>query len=53
VLEQVGQAGLLTPGGMLVIEHDKREPAPETHQGFSREDQRRFGDTLVSFYRVP
>lgn len=53
VLEQVEQAGLLAPGGMLVIEHDKRESAPEAHQGFSRADQRRFGDTLVSFYRIP
>ncbi len=53
VLEQVGQAGLLAPGGLLVIEHDKREPAPESHDGFARDDQRRFGDTLVSFYRIP
>lgn len=53
VLEQVGQGGLLIPGGLLIIEHDKREPAPEAHSGFSRADQRRFGDTLVSFYRIP
>ncbi|WP_224366634.1 16S rRNA (guanine(966)-N(2))-methyltransferase RsmD [Hyalangium versicolor] len=53
VLEQVGRAGLLAPGGLLVIEHDKREPAPESHEGFARDDQRRFGDTLVSFYRIP
>ncbi|MCP3101643.1 16S rRNA (guanine(966)-N(2))-methyltransferase RsmD [Myxococcus sp. K15C18031901] len=53
VLEGVVGAGLLAPGGMLVVEHDKREAAPETHVGLAREDQRRFGDTLVSFYRAP
>ena len=45
--------GCWRPGGMLIIEHDKREPAPEAHAGFTRVDQRRFGDTLVSFYRIP
>ncbi|MDY7232957.1 16S rRNA (guanine(966)-N(2))-methyltransferase RsmD [Hyalangium rubrum] len=53
VLELVVRAGLLAPGGMLIIEHDKREPAPDSHEGMSREDQRRFGDTLMSFYRIP
>lgn len=52
VLEGVTGAGLLTPGAMVVVEHDKREPAPEAHAGLTREDQRRFGDTLVSFYRA-
>jgi 16S rRNA (guanine(966)-N(2))-methyltransferase RsmD len=53
VVEQVVKGGLLAPGGMLIVEHDKREPAPESHEGMAREDQRRFGDTLVSFYRIP
>ncbi|WP_141323858.1 16S rRNA (guanine(966)-N(2))-methyltransferase RsmD [Myxococcus sp. AB025B] len=53
VLEAVMAAGVLAPGGMLVVEHDKREEAPESHAGLTREDQRRFGDTLVSFYRAP
>lgn len=53
VLDGVTAAGLLSPGGMLVVEHDKRESAPEVHAGLTREDQRRFGDTLVSFYRAP
>lgn len=53
VLDQVGQGKLLVAGGLLIIEHDKREAAPEAHAGFSRVDQRRFGDTLVSFYRIP
>ena len=51
VLEQV--AGLLAPGGTVVVEHDRREPAPAAHAGLERVDERRFGDTLVSLYRIP
>jgi 16S rRNA (guanine966-N2)-methyltransferase len=50
VLELVAAQGLLAPGGQVLVEHDKREAAPETHAGFGRVDQRRFGDTLVSFF---
>ncbi|MCY1014241.1 16S rRNA (guanine(966)-N(2))-methyltransferase RsmD [Pyxidicoccus sp. MSG2] len=53
VLDGVVGAGVLAPAGMVVVEHDKREAAPEAHGGLTREDQRRFGDTLVSFYRAP
>lgn len=53
VLEQVARAGVLAPGGTVIVEHDKREPAPESHEGFSRVDERRFGDTVVSFFRIP
>jgi 16S rRNA (guanine966-N2)-methyltransferase len=53
VLEGLGRHGLLAPEGTVVIEHDKREPAPESHAGFERVDQRRFGDTLVSLFRIP
>jgi 16S rRNA (guanine(966)-N(2))-methyltransferase RsmD len=53
VLEGVAKHGVLAPGGTVVIEHDKREAAPESHEGFERVDQRRFGDTLVSLFRIP
>jgi 16S rRNA (guanine(966)-N(2))-methyltransferase RsmD len=53
VLEGVARAGLLAPGGTVIVEHDKREPAPESHEGFSRVDGRVFGDTMVSFFRIP
>jgi 16S rRNA (guanine966-N2)-methyltransferase len=52
VLEGMAKHGLLAPEGTVVIEHDKREAAPEAHAGFARVDQRRFGDTLVSFFRI-
>jgi 16S rRNA (guanine966-N2)-methyltransferase len=53
VLEGIARNGVLAPGGTVVIEHDKREAAPESHEGFERVDQRRFGDTLVSLFRIP
>jgi len=53
VLERLAKQGVLAPGGTVIIEHDKREAAPESHAGFTREDQRRFGDTLVSIFRIP
>jgi 16S rRNA (guanine966-N2)-methyltransferase len=52
VLEGLSAHQLLAGGGTVVVEHDKREPAPEAHAGFTRVDQRRFGDTWVSLYRV-
>ena len=51
VLALVGAAGLVRPGGRLVVEHDRRQDAPSSCPPLLREDQRRFGDTLVSFYR--
>lgn len=53
VLEGIARSKVLAPGGTVVVEHDKREAAPESHEGFERVDQRRFGDTLVSLFRIP
>ncbi len=36
----------------LVFEHDRRELLPERVGTLERTDERRFGDTLVSFYAV-
>lgn len=52
VLEGLSAHKVLADGGTVVIEHDKREPAPEAHAGFTQVDQRRFGDTLVSLFRI-
>lgn len=43
---------LLSPGGTFIVEHDRRRDAPERLGGYVRTDQRKFGDTLVSFYAV-
>jgi len=52
VLELVAGAALLYPDGRLVIEHDKRVEAPASHGPLVQEDQRRFGDTTVTIYRM-
>ena len=49
VLEALA-AGVLAPGGRAVIEHDRRESIPEQVGDVVRSDERRFGDTVVSFY---
>jgi 16S rRNA (guanine966-N2)-methyltransferase len=51
VVRGVGEGQLLAEGGTLVVEHGRREPAPEALAGLQRVDSRRFGDTVVSLYR--
>ena len=53
VLESLAHHKVVAPGGTVVIEHDKREQAPQAHVGFEQVDQRRFGDTLVTLFRIP
>ena len=43
----------LAPGAAIVIEHDRRHVPPETIGSLLRTDQRRYGDTMVSFFRGP
>jgi 16S rRNA (guanine966-N2)-methyltransferase len=50
VVEAVGS--VLLPGGTLVVEHDRRELLPETGGALFKVDQRRFGDTVLSLYRL-
>jgi len=35
-----------------VVEHGRREVAPDRVGGLQRMDSRRFGDTVVSLYRT-
>ncbi|MEP6865701.1 MAG: 16S rRNA (guanine(966)-N(2))-methyltransferase RsmD [Deltaproteobacteria bacterium] len=41
----------LAPGATIVIEHDRRHAPPEHLGSLVRSDERRYGDTLVSFYQ--
>jgi 16S rRNA (guanine966-N2)-methyltransferase len=43
----------LAPGAVIVIEHDRHNPPPETLGSLLRTDQRRYGDTLISFFVPP
>ncbi len=42
----------LAPGARVVIEHDRRGIPPEALGSLLRTDQRRYGDTMVSFFEV-
>ena len=43
----------LAPDAVIVIEHDRRNAPPDGLGSLLRTDQRRYGDTFISFYRVP
>ena len=45
-------AAHLAPDAIVVIEHDRRNVPPDRLGSLLRTDERRYGDTLVSFYRV-
>ena len=38
---------------VVVIEHDRRNAPPESLGSLLRTDERRYGDTMISFYEVP
>jgi 16S rRNA (guanine966-N2)-methyltransferase len=43
----------LAPGAVIVIEHDRHNAPPDAVGSLLRTDQRRYGDTMISFYRLP
>jgi len=51
VLAALERHPLLTPGGVLVLEHAPREETPAQAGALQRIDQRRYGQTAVSFFR--
>ena len=46
-------ADRLAPGAVIVIEHDRHNAPPDALGSLLRTDQRRYGDTMVSFFEVP
>jgi len=50
VLAAVAEGELLTEAGTLVAEHSFREPVRESYGLLKLQDQRRYGDTLLSFF---
>lgn len=51
VLEGLNEHPVLGEGGVVIIEHSPHERAPERLDGIMRVDQRRYGQTQVSFYK--
>ncbi len=49
-LELIARCQLLRPTGTLVVEHSSRESVKQRYDSLQLHDQRRYGDTLLSFY---
>jgi 16S rRNA (guanine966-N2)-methyltransferase len=43
-------AGWLAPNGEIAVEHESRRQLPESCRGLLRVDQRKYGDSTLSFY---
>jgi 16S rRNA (guanine(966)-N(2))-methyltransferase RsmD len=52
VLEGVAEPGILAPGTRVVVEHHLKDEPPEALGVLSLERRRRYGETVVSFYRA-
>jgi 16S rRNA G966 N2-methylase RsmD len=50
-LARLGGGALLAPDAIAVVEHDRRVNLDDRVGCLARVDQRRYGDTCVSFYR--
>jgi len=50
ILQRLSRSKILSPGSLTTIEHDRRTDLPERIDALGRCDQRRFGDTVISFY---
>lgn len=52
VLSSLSEGDLLSPQAMVMVEHDKRRGMPGVAGTLTLTDQRRYGDTALSFYRA-
>lgn len=50
-LRHIQEAGILSSRGLVIAEHDKREPLIGLESLWKTEDSRRYGDTVVSLLK--
>ncbi len=50
-VKAVAEGGMLQAGGVLIAEHSVREKVEERYGSLTLRDQRRYGTTLLSFFR--
>ncbi len=50
-LERLGAEGLVAAGGIVVAEHDRSKLPGETHGRLRKVDERRYGRTVLTFFR--
>jgi 16S rRNA (guanine966-N2)-methyltransferase len=51
-LRVIAEGGLLRESGILIAEHSIRDPIEQSYGSLISHDQRRYGDTLLSFFKV-
>lgn len=51
-LKAIADGGMLRPAGIIVAEHSVREPVEPRYGALALYDQRKYGDTLLSFIRT-
>ncbi|MGB4141696.1 MAG: RsmD family RNA methyltransferase, partial [Limnochordia bacterium] len=51
-LAEIAQGNLLADGGIAVVEHSSKEDIAQSTLNLIRIRQARYGDTVLSFYRV-
>ena len=49
----IAQGNLLKKSGTIVVEHSARETLQQRYDSLKLHDERRYGDTLLSFYKHP
>jgi len=49
-LRDIGSAGILISGGIIVAEHAQQESLADAYGPFSLDDQRHYGQTVISFF---
>jgi 16S rRNA (guanine966-N2)-methyltransferase len=52
-LNAVGECAILAPAGIIAIEHPHRTELPAAVETLQQWKRHRYGDTVLSFYRVP
>ena len=53
IFQCLGEANIVAEDGVLIVQHSKREQVLGQQTGnFVLTDQRRYGDTLLSFYKI-
>ncbi len=51
ILQEVAKSELLALDGLIAVEHAQSLPPPETVENLTRYDSRKYGHTVISFYR--
>ena len=52
-LDIIAQCNIVRESGTIVVEHSTREALQQRYDSLELHDERRYGDTLLSFYKHP